>query len=81
MAQALLVNLDIDTGVELVDILDRAGMDYARTLPVMILPMSDPFVRNARRLYAKSKNFQGRRLSSQTIGGRFVEDAYVYRIA
>ena len=127
MAQALLVNLDIDTGAELVDILDRAGVKpsvalwmfaseyedwriflsgrrfdalgirggyrllhdtldaagfaYERTPIVMIRPMSDPFVRNVRRLYAKSKNFQGRRLGSQTIGGRFVEDAYVYRIA
>ncbi len=127
MAQALLVNLDIDAGAEVVDILDRAGvkpsvalwmfapeyedwriflagrpfdepgtsqgyqllsdalraagMDHAETLPIIILPMSDPFVRNVRRLYAKSKNFQGRRLGSQTIGGRFVEDAYVYRIA
>lgn len=50
MAQELLVNLDTETGAELVDILDSAGKDYARTLPVMILPMSDPFVRNIRRL-------------------------------
>ena len=127
MVKAQLVNLDIDTGAELVDILERAGVEtsvalwmvapeyedwriflsgprfdalgiregyrllhdtlsaagfaYERTPPVMILPMSDSFVRNARRLYAKSKNVQGMRLGGRTIGGRFIEDAYVYRIA
>ena len=47
----------------------------------MILPMSDPFVRELRRLFSKSKSVEGMRPGSQMIGERLVEDAYVHRIA
>ncbi|MFN0106634.1 MAG: hypothetical protein ACKV2U_31635 [Bryobacteraceae bacterium] len=127
MLKTLLLSVDLETGAELFEILDRAGvkpsvalwmfapeyedwriflsgrrfdqpgvwegyrllhntlsaagLTYQKTPQVMILPMTDPFIRNARRLYSKSQNVQCRRLGGQTIGGRFIEDAYVYRIS
>ena len=50
-------------------------------LPLMyVLPMKDPFVKELRRLFGKVKSVEGMRLGGQTIGGRYIEDAYVYRV-
>jgi len=46
----------------------------------MILKMSDPFVRALRKTFRKTKTVEGMRLGGQMIGGRFVDDAIVYRI-
>ena len=43
--------------------------------------MNDPFIRGLRKLLGKAKNTEGMRLGLQTIGDRFVEDAYVFRIS
>jgi hypothetical protein len=64
----------------LIDSLDTAGFTPRTTPPVMILPMADPFVRELRRLFAKTKSVEGMRLGGQMIGDRFVQDGYVYRI-
>ena len=48
--------------------------------PIMILPTKDPFVRELRKIFGKAKNVEGMRLGGQTIGNRFVDAAYVYRI-
>jgi hypothetical protein len=61
--------------------LDPAGFTPWNTPTVMILPMSDPFIRDLRRLFSKSKSVEGMRLGGQRIGDRFVEDAYVHRIS
>ncbi|WP_158793476.1 hypothetical protein [Granulicella sp. L60] len=50
------------------------------TPPILILPTSSPFVRELRRMFGKTKDVSGMRLGGQTIGGRFISDAYVYRI-
>jgi hypothetical protein len=63
------------------DSLAPAGFTARNTPPIMILRMSDPFVKDLRRLFAKTRSVEGMRLGSQMIGGRFVEDAYVYRIS
>lgn len=63
------------------DTLAAGGITVEKTPPVMILPMFDPFVKGLRRIFAKTKSVEGMRLGGQTIGDRFVEDAYVYRIA
>jgi len=47
----------------------------------MILPMADPFVKELRRLFGKTKIVEGMRLGGQMIGDRFVQDAYIYRIS
>ncbi len=48
--------------------------------PILILPTKDPFVRELRRIFGKSKDVTGMRLGGQMIGNRFISDAYVYRI-
>jgi len=63
------------------DSLAAAGFTPRTTPPVMILPMADPFVRELRQLFAKTKSVEGMRLGGQLIGDRFVQDAYAYRIA
>jgi len=62
------------------DSLAAAGFTPAKTPPVMILPMADPFIRKLRQL-AKTKSVEGMRLGGQLIGDRFVEEAYVYRVS
>ena|ERR1700677_2077043 len=48
--------------------------------PILILPVKDPFIRELRRMFGKTSDVTGMRLGGQTIGNRFVSDAYVYRI-
>jgi len=58
-----------------------AGFTAWNTPIVMILPMSDPFIKDLRKLYGKYREIEGTRIGNQMIGGRFVEDAFVYRIS
>lgn len=60
--------------------LAAAGISLERTPSLLILKMSDPFIRALRRTFAKAKSVEGMRLGSQLIGDRFIEDALVYRI-
>lgn len=62
------------------DALGAAGMPLEKTPPLLILRMSDPFIRTLRRIFSKAKSVEGMRLGGQLIGDRFVEDALVYRI-
>jgi len=61
--------------------LDPAGFTPWNTPNVMILPMSDPLIKELRHLFGKSKSAEGIRLGGQLIGDRFVEDSYVLRIS
>jgi hypothetical protein len=63
------------------DRLADAGVTVEKTPPLMILPMSDPFIKDLRRLFGKARSVEGKRLGGQMFGDRFVEDAYVYRIS
>ena len=58
-----------------------AGFTPEKTPPILILPMTDPSIRELRRLFGKAKSVEGMRLGGQMIGDRFVQDAYVYRIS
>ena len=62
------------------DALSAAGVSLERTPVLLILRMSDPFIRALRRVFGKAKSVEGMRLGGQLIGDRFVEDALVYRI-
>jgi hypothetical protein len=64
----------------LIDALISAGFTPEKTPPILLLPITDPFIKELRRIFAKTRTVEGMRLGSQMIGGRFVEDAYVYRI-
>ncbi len=57
------------------------GFTASNTPSIMILPMSDPFIKGLRSIFGKAKNVEGMRLAGQLIGDRFIEDAYVYRIS
>ena len=57
------------------------GLTVEKTPPILILPMSDPSIRDLRRIFGKAKSVEGMRLGGQMFGDRFVEDAYVYRIS
>jgi hypothetical protein len=48
--------------------------------PILVLPTKDPFIRELRRIFGKTKSVMGMRLGGQVIGNRFVDNAYVYRI-
>jgi hypothetical protein len=61
--------------------LDTAGFEFRRTPEILVLPMADASIRGLRRIFGKAKSVEGMRLGGQTIGDRFIEDAYVYRIA
>lgn len=62
------------------DALGAASVSLERTPALLILGMSDPFIRALRRTFAKARNVEGMRLGGQRIGDRFVSDALVYRI-
>lgn len=62
------------------DSLDAAGSDADKNLALFILPMTDAFIRELRKTFSKAKSVEGMRLGLQLIGGRFVDDAFVYRI-
>ena len=58
----------------------RRGYLLEETPALLILKMTDPFIRALRRLFSKTKSVEGMRLDGQLIGDRFVEDALVYRV-
>ena len=63
------------------DSLVAGGFKPQKTPPVLILPMNDPFIKEIRRIFGKTRSVEGTRLGGQMIGDRFVQDAYVYRIS
>ena len=127
MNKTALVNVDIDTGAEVLSALDKADLkikvaawfqlpEYGdwrlvlaarsfdlpdlreayglirkaleadefpieRRPAILVMRTSEPLIRDLRRIFGKTKSVAGMRLGGQTIGDRFVEDGYVYRIA
>lgn len=63
------------------DALRAAGFPMEHKPSIVILAMTDPTVRELRRIFGKATNAEGMRLGGQQIGNRWVEDAYVYRIS
>lgn len=63
------------------DALRAAGLPIALTPTFMILRMDDPFIRGLRKIFTRTKSIEGMRLGLQTIGDRFIEHAYVYRVS
>jgi len=63
------------------DTLAAAGFTPEKTPPILILPLTDPSMKELRQLFSKARSVDGMRLGGQMIGDRFVQDAYVYRIS
>ena len=61
--------------------LDAAGFPLEQTPTVVILRTSDPFIKTLRKIFGKAKSVEGMRLGGQTIGNRYLDDAYAYRIS
>ena len=57
--------------------LAAGGFTPKNTPPIMILPMTDPFIRELRRFFGKARSTEGMRLGGQLFGDRFVQEAYV----
>jgi hypothetical protein len=66
---------------QVIKTLNAAGFGPEKRLPMLILPLSDPFIKVLRRLFGKTKSIEGMRLGGQMLGNRFIEDGYVYRIS
>ncbi len=62
------------------DALDKGRFLLENTPPLLIFRTTDAFIRTLRRIFGKAKSVDGMRLGGQTEGGRFIEDAIVYRI-
>jgi hypothetical protein len=62
------------------DALGKGGLLLENTPPLLIFRTSDPFIRALRGIFRKAKTVEGARLGGQTVGGRFIEEAVVYRI-
>ena len=62
------------------DAFAAVGISLEQTPALLILRMSDPFIRALRRIFAKANGVEGMRLGGQLIGDQFVGDALVYRI-
>ena len=61
--------------------LDADGFPLELTPTVVILRTADPFIKALRKTFAKAQSVEGMRLGGQTIGNRFLDDAYVYRVS
>ena len=61
--------------------LDAAGFPLELTPTVVIFRTTDPFVKDLRKIFRKAKSVEGIRLGGQTIGKRYLDDAFVYRIS
>ncbi len=61
------------------EVLAPKGLDARNTPTIMILRTTDPFIKELRRTFGKSKDTEGMRLGGQLIGDRFIQDAYVFK--
>jgi arginyl-tRNA synthetase len=60
--------------------LDAAGFPLEQTPTIVILRSGDPFVKMLRKTLGRARSVEGMRPGGQTIGDRFVEDGYAYRV-
>jgi len=60
--------------------LTSAGVVRTAYQTIHLVPTTEPFVKDLRRVFGKTKSAEGMRLGGQSFGGKFIEDAYVYRI-
>lgn len=75
--------LDNDIGGQIglvIDAFSNAGIMITDPPSLLILKMSDPFIKELRRTFRKVKDPEGRRVGPQSFGHRFIEDGIIYRI-
>lgn len=62
------------------DALAENHLDATSPRSITIKGAKYPLIRGLRSLFGKTKNVEGMRLGGQSIGGVWIDDAYVYRI-
>lgn len=60
--------------------LSNSSFDLVRQLPITMQGTRSSFVRALRQRFGKTASTEGMRLGGQSIGGVWIDDAYVYRI-
>jgi hypothetical protein len=58
----------------------KAGISIHRQPTISMRSMDNPFIRDLRRVFATTADTYGMRLGGQIFGGKYLEDAFVYRI-
>ncbi|MEO5923535.1 MAG: hypothetical protein ABIR70_06890 [Bryobacteraceae bacterium] len=66
--------------VRLIGALSTEGPIALIDYPIRLESDNDPFVRDLRKKFGKTSSVEGMRLGGHTIGGKWIEDAYVYRV-
>lgn len=63
-------------------VLEILRESFTSELPLFsILPLDDDLVRDLRRRFAGTVSLAGRRVGGETIGNRYIDDGYIYKIA
>ena len=65
---------------EINEAIKKAGISIHRQPTISMRSMDNPFIRDLRRVFASSADTYGMRFGGQIFGGKYLEDAFVYRI-
>ena len=64
----------------LIKALSKEGPVALSSLPLRLQGHSNPLIKGLRRTFGKTASVEGMRLGGHTVGGQWIDDAYVYRI-
>jgi hypothetical protein len=82
LASKKLDTLDLkDAYLKVNRIARESGITVWESPAIHIMKTTDPFIRALRKVSGNAKSVAGMRLGGQTWGGRFIDDAYAYKIA
>jgi hypothetical protein len=65
---------------ELSDITQRMPADPSKLLKIELISPKQPFYEALRSVFGKTASVEGARLGNTQIGGRYINDAYLYEI-
>jgi hypothetical protein len=65
---------------QVTDALRQANIPIHRRADILLLPMSHRIIEALRSAFASTADVYGMRLGGQSFGGKYIEDAFVYRI-
>jgi hypothetical protein len=65
---------------QIMEAMDKAGIPMHRRPTLLMKPMNDPMIDALRSAFASGADTRGMRLGGQSFGGKYLEDAVVYRI-
>ena len=66
--------------LRLIEVLAREGPVALSDVPIRLESNARPFIKALRKTFGKTAAVEGMRLGLQSVGGAWVDDAYVYRI-